>query len=403
MKKLRIIKNHRHFNKASAGIGIALFAIVGTVLLFRSHAATPYASVEPENGTLSRTDLAINDTTASGGRAVQFKAAGTTPPAQCNSGGAYLWSNLELCGWPGPANTGYPAGQVFTNTSGRTVTTNDAVISGEKITGQLIISAQRVKIQNSWVVNSSNGAGGTNVIEILPGASATIENTTIFGSDNTHMCVYHTGASVTLTAVNCYGVNDGFFAGRPDASTPTGNNFTIENSYFHDFTQGAANGHIDGFQTEGASGGIIMHNTIKAHMRPGDPTVTGGGVNSSVAIWDGQRNSDNILVDNNLLAGGGFTAYAEDYSPSEDSAAGGFTVTNIRFTNNKFSTYVTNTEDPGGTPNCVGFYGVWFFRSALIYQGGPTGNWGANGNIRTGNTILETGFNLDSGNPPGCS
>ena len=118
-----------------------------------------------------------------------------------------------------------------------------------------------------------------------------------------------------------YGCNDGIFSWD-------GDNFTIENNYLHGFTTQAANGHVDGFQTEGAVNGVIRHNTIDVAQDQ----------NSAVAIWNSRRSSDDILVDSNLLAGGGFTVYAEDYSPSEASPVGGYTVTNITFSNNRFST-----------------------------------------------------------------
>ena len=71
--------------------------------------------------------------------------------------------------------------------------------------------------------------------------------------------------------------------------------------------------------------------------------------------------------------------YAEDYSPSEANPAGGYTVTNVSFTNNRFSTVHYG---------CVGGFGVWFPRGA------PTDGW-----RRSGNTVLETGANVDGGNP----
>jgi len=53
------------------------------------------------------------------------------------------------------------------------------------------------------------------------------------------------GLGHDAVAVNCYGVNDGTFSwnqntGRADS----GDNFTIRDSYFHDLTHNAANGHI---------------------------------------------------------------------------------------------------------------------------------------------------------------
>lgn len=117
---------------------------------------------------------------------------------------------------------------------------------------------------------------------------------------------------------------------------------------------------------------------------------------AAISIWNGQKNTDNILVENNLVTGGGFSIYAEDYSPSEANPVGGYTMTNVRFVNNRFSNRLSG---------CVGEWGIWFYRGSATwpYHGGPTGDWGANGNIRSGNTIIETGYNLDGGNPPGCT
>ena len=286
-----------------------------------------------------------------------------------------VWQNLEACGWPGPKNTGYPAGTALRVTSGRKITVEGTIADGEKITGALVIAAKNVTIRNSWIISnfSSKGTGralnGTGVISIEPGASATIDHCTLDGSNATHAGIWHSGHSLVATNNNIYGINDGIFSWPTSGDSDAGNNFTIQDNYLHDFTTLAANGHIDGYQTEGASNGLIRHNVF--YITPGQ--------NAAVAIWNSLRSSDNILVDNNLAAGSGFLIYAEDYHPSEQSPAGGFSVTNIRHTNNKFS----NALYP-----CAGYWGVWYPR------GSPTDGWN-----RTGNTILETGENVDNGNP----
>ena len=101
-------------------------------------------------------------------------------------------------------------------------------------------------------------------------------------------------------------------------------------------------------------------------------------------------------MSNNLISGGGFSVYAEDYSPGDGapghpSAVGGNNLTNVTFINNKFSTFLNG--------NCVGNFGVWFYRGSWPpYYGGPTDGW-----HRSGNVILETGMGVDWGNPAGCS
>lgn len=368
--------------------GALFFAVVGTIFLVSSHAATPTANYEAEAGTVSSPASAVADTGASGGNAVKFSTAGTVP-AQCASGGAYLWSNLETCGWPGPANTGpvlSDCGGTLTNNSGslsRTVTisANNSTFSCQNVTGCLYVTGTNVTIRNVKVTCNSGKTGtnanGTAAIFVENGASATIDKTETDGQSGVHACVWHQGASLTVTKLKCHAINDGIFSWGTNGNT-NGDNFSISDSYLYDFTAKTANGHIDGYQTEGAANGMIDHNTF--HMNE----LEGTGMDSAIAIWNGNKTSNNITSQNNLIAGGGFAIYAQDYSPSDTNPSGGYSVTNVYFTNNKFSTYLEG--------NCVGFFGVWFPRGA------PTDQW-----RRSGNKILETGFNLDSGNPSGCN
>jgi hypothetical protein len=286
-----------------------------------------------------------------------------------------VWHHLEACGWPGPANTGYPTGTVLKTTRGRTITVDNTVIDGEKITGALHIAAKNVTIKNSWIISTFADLGtgralhGTGVITIEPGASATISHCTLEGSNATHAGIWHSGTSMTAIANNIFAVNDGIFSWSDKSSPTAGWNVTIQDNYLHDFTTLAANGHIDGYQTEGASHGVIRHNTFYITQ----------GQTGAVSIWNSMRDSDDFLIDNNLAAGSGFLMYAEDYSPSEQNPGGGYSVTNIVHANNRFSTALYP---------CAGAYGVWYPRGA------PTDGW-----HRSGNVILETGEKIDSSNP----
>jgi hypothetical protein len=308
-------------------------------------------------------------------------------PAECAQGGAYLWGHLESCGWPGPANTGpvtsqCPGGTLSVNGGSATrtihVTSSGASISCENITGCLSIEAPNVTVSNVQIACSSGATGeaanGTGVIKVQDGASATITDVAIDGMDGVHACIWHQGTAMSADAVNCHGVDDGIFSWADTGyAATTGDHFTIKNSYFHDFTVKTSNGHIDGYQTEGAGNGLINHNTY--YMT----SDNNNGTDSAIAIWDSLKNSHDITVSDNLIAGGGFSIYGEDYSPSESNPSGGFTVTNIAFTGNRFSTALFG---------CVGYFGVWFPRGA------PTDGW-----RRSGNTVLETSADVDSGNP----
>lgn len=279
-------------------------------------------------------------------------------------------------GFPDETNTGFKPGTQFKITQQRTITTDNAVIENEKIIadhftpycGGLTIAAKNVTIRNCWII-SNFGKGekvnGTGVISIAKGASVTIEHCTLDGSNSTHAGIWYGGEKLTAIGNNIFGTNDGIFAWDSD-------NFVIKDNFIHNLTRESSNGHIDGFQTEGSKHGIFQHNTIKISQ----------GQNACVALWNGRMDTDDILVENNLFAGAGFTVYAEDYHPSEKEPQGGYSITNIRFINNAFSTEFFPY---------VGSYGVWYPR------GSTSDTW-----IRRGNYILQTGENIDNNQPKGC-
>jgi hypothetical protein len=316
-------------------------------------------------------------------------------PAYCHQGGPEVWANLAACDWPGPGNTGpdrsqCPGGQLTDNSGSVTrtiaVTQPHTVISCENIQGMLDIQAQNVTIKNSVIVADSGKTGedanGTGAIKVEDGASAVVDHVKINGDEGVHACIWHQGTSLTVNAVNCFGSDDGIFSWADTSSPGSGDHFVIKNSYFHGFTTATSNGHEDGYQTEGASFGLIKHNTYKMTA----------DADSAIAIWDSLKSSSDIRVYHNLITGGGFSIYAEDYNPGDGgpgdpSAVGGFTDTGISFVNNVFSTFASG---------CIGAFGVWFERPWPPYDGGPTDGW-----RRSGNRVLETGENVDNGNPGG--
>ena len=296
----------------------------------------------------------------------------TTVAAAPACGTVAVWKSLVACGWPGPANTGYPKGQSFvrTVTGGLVITADNTVVDGWRVSGGIQVRARNVTIRNSWVSSSFGGAGGSGVVNINPGASATVSRSLLDGLNATHACVWDEGSSMSVLGVNCQHVNDGIFMWATTVGVDgAGDNFTIADSWLHGFTTQAANGHIDGIQTEGTKNGVIRHNTIDVSQDQ----------DSTVALWNGRKSTANVQVLGNLLAGGGFAVYAEDYSPSEANPAGGYTLTNVSFTDNVFSTVHFG---------CVGTFGVWFTRGA------PSDGW-----RRSGNTVLESGEAIDAGNP----
>ncbi len=366
---------------------IAIVAVIGISLLVISKASTISLQIEAENGVNDGIAKVVNDQTASGGKAIVFGNGNS----QCQKGGSYLWSHLEDCGWAGPNNTGPKlsecSGGFLIKNSGNLsrvidVSKDNTIVSCQDISGCVRITGNNVVLINIKITCNTGlvgtAANGKGSIYIENGASATISNAEINGSKGVHACIWHQGKSVDIESINCYGADDGIFSWADVSySQTTGDNFTIKNSYFHDFTNKTSNGHIDGYQTEGANNGMIDHNTF--YMTSDDNNYT----DSAIAIWNSIRSSNNITVQNNLLAGGGATVYAEDYSPSESNNIGGFSTSNIVFKNNRFSTIFNN---------CVGFGPGW--DGMIWFRVGPTDGW-----RRTGNTVIETGENIDNGNP----
>jgi hypothetical protein len=266
-----------------------------------------------------------------------------------------------------------------TSTTGKVrLSTAGQLVSCRAITGCVDITATDVVLQDVTVTCTSGkqgeAANGTGAVVVGTGASATISHATINGMSGVHACVWHNGVRLGVVAINCSGINDGVFSWTPGGNG--GHNVSVRDSYFHDFTTKTANGHIDGYQTEGASHVVIDHNT---YLMTSDSPGGDNDTDSAIAIWNSMANSTDFTVSDNLIAGGGFSVYAEDYSPSESSPSGGYTVTDVHFNDNVFSTRLFS---------CVGSYGVWFPRGA------PSDGW-----HRSGNRVLETGQIIDSANP----
>jgi hypothetical protein len=424
-KNRRLNRLNLRFNKLIAFV--VVFAAVASLAVLAIHAASPNASTEPENASVSAPAVAGSDSSASNNQYVQFKQAGVDP--RCATGGTYLWSNLAACGWPGATNTGPDMSQcpggltnVGTNNTATTitVTTANTVINCQNVTGRILINAQNVTVKNSKVTWDGGGVSGKGAIEISEGASATVDHVDINGLNHTHICVFDVGVkgstlpySMVAKFINCHGVNDGIFSWwwTQSVNAGAGADFVVQDNYLHDFTQNAANGHIDGYQTEGTTNGTITHNTFQMNEVANDVQIAGGGMDSAIALWNDYnngstpvgKNTSNINIGNNLFGGGAAVIYAEDRSPGDGSPGnptpvGGNETTNIHITNNKFSTIYYP---------CVGQFMVWFYRgpgesSSLIwppYYGGPTDGWNQGGSNRSGNNLLETGENVDNGNP----
>jgi hypothetical protein len=94
-------------------------------------------------------------------------------------------------------------------------------------------------------------------------------------------------------------------------------NVTLEGNYMHSFANFVAQGaHQDCIQITSGSNIVIRHNTCMIGIDGGN-----------AAIMTGSYSGSNLLFENNLLAGGGYTVYCGDNQ-----------YTNVTVRNNHFST-----------------------------------------------------------------
>ena len=105
-----------------------------------------------------------------------------------------------------------------------------------------------------------------------------------------------------------------------------GSNMVVQDSYIHDLYI-TANSHNDGMQSLGTTSLTVRHNTI----------IVKDGATSAIILFTGSASDmRNILIDNNLMAGGAYTVYGGNQSGSDVKSR----VSNITISNNRISTQI---------------------------------------------------------------
>lgn len=316
---------------------LAAMLLFGITFSIIGLAATPQATLEAENGTLSGNVTAVNDTTASSGNAVQF---GTTPSGgggtcakakrvvtasdvsnQVNSGypaGTQLYIPDGPDPWggcfPGPSNTGIPAGTTLTNYTGPcSITTANTTITAKTITCQLDISASGVQITNSKIIN-----GNLNVNS----GSLTITDSEIdLGNNPDDEGIK--GANLTILRANMYGGKRQVWCSH----------CTVQDSYMHDqLADPSGQTHESGVRVDQYT--TLIHNSILCNAQEFPPDA--GCSADQTGYADFSTVHDNTMNKNYYLSTpGGYCAYGGGSSgkPYSDDPAN---ATNIHFTNNVF-------------------------------------------------------------------
>ncbi len=232
-------------------------------------------------------------------------------------------SGSPLAGFPSAANTGWRhTGVTLRSYQGPlTISKANTVIDGVDIRGCVTVRAANVTIKRSRIACS-----GIYPLQVSGAGSLLVEDTELDGqgSPGANCLGYE---NFTARRVDCHGVGDGM---------RLGDDVVIEDSYIHDLvTCGGC--HNDGVQAVGGSNMVLRHNTIENKY----------GQTSAIKLGAELGPLHNVLVENNLLSGGGYTIYA---------GGSGDDVSGIQVINNRFRRSPAGFFPKGGSYGPVSYY-----------------------------------------------
>jgi hypothetical protein len=276
-------------------------------------------------------------------------------------------------GYPTLDSTGPDPDTVFTDyPEGFSSSSDGQVIEGVNASRVIAINHNNVTLRNSKYVGT-----GPLGISIAAGMTGTlVEQCSVDmigrGNEGATAIAIANGAEATIRTCNIYRCEN--------AIAPYGGNsgLVIEANFIHNMRSTPGHPHYDGIQCDGNNGDLtILDNTI----------FNENGDTSAIMIDNSAGASDNILVEGNYLAGGGYTCYCDGrFGGAALGGLGGGPLTNVRYHN--------NIMRPGG-------YGYWFVQDATperlgnqflahggIYDAAPPGGF------TVGQTVPECFFGI---------
>ena len=272
-------------------------------------------------------------------------------------------------GFPSGTNTGVQAGTVLKNVPGQVssgpgwtwnpagggyadVTGNGANLSGLRIPGNVDVSGNNVTLNNVSITVS--GGGDTYGVDLRHTANVTIEHSSIQGTDLTTGRLGEGIKDVYGDATGTKVLNNNIQKTDTAVQIFQG---TIQGNYIHNLGM-IPTDHVNGITTNGDTHPLlIQNNTILNKF----------GQTDAIGLFQDFSVVSNVTINDNLLAGGGYSLYGGEGSQGQSS--------NIKVTNNQFSTmYFKN----GGAYGPVAYFD----------NQGPGNTWTGN-TWTTGATVPE--------------
>lgn len=248
--------------------------------------------------------------------------------------------------FPDASTTGVPAGTALAPSGRLTVTQDGAVVENLLVSGTIDVQADNVTIRRVKVLGGRIAAGQSNTGTVIEDVE--IDGRRADGSQAIDAFTSGVGER-NFTCRRCHIHHVGHGAN-------IGDNVTIEDSYIHDVV--FANGsHNDSIVSNGGSNMVIRGNTLRIQNSPGS--------SAALALYGDFEPIANVLVEGNLIDGGGYCTYGGSVDGKPHPRA-----SNVDYVNNSFGrTY--NAE--------CGYYGP-----VTAFDAASGGSW-------TGNVWQDTG------------
>jgi hypothetical protein len=212
----------------------------------------------------------------------------------------------DALGYPNTTTTGVPAGVTLASSGGLVINTPGVVIQNLNITGQVVINAPNVMLLNCKITSTAYA-----VVLIKQGVTgAVVQNCEIDNQGAGGQGIAGQGKFIANNIHDC-----------ADGINVRGSNTLIQDNYIHNM-RGTSDSHLDGIQADGGFSNLtIRHNTV----------INEAGQTSALMLDNYWGAIDNVVIDNNLLVGGGYTVYINEVAKGQP---GGGPVTNVSMTNN---------------------------------------------------------------------